>query len=466
MTLCLLIDFGSTYTKVVAVDLIREEIVAVAQSPSTVDTHVMEGLQKALDKLRQQLGQQELHAEVKLACSSAAGGLRMVAIGLVTELTAEAAKRAALGAGAKLMRVFSYQLNRHELAEIEEIGPDMILLAGGTDGGNKEVVLHNAHLLAEAQLAAPVVFAGNKEVTDDVADILRAAGKLAYTTENVMPDLENINVEPVREVIRNIFMERIVHAKGIDKANDFVHDIIMPTPMASLNAAKLLADGTEKETGLGELILIEVGGATTNVHSISKMDTLPGLVQKGLPEPYAKRTVEGDMGLRINATSILNIVGAEKITASCGGVPGAQDTQEVEAAVHALTADPSRTPSTEADYRIDNALASAAVDIAVQRHAGEILTVYTGNGPILVQYGKNLSEIKTIIGTGGVFAYGHQPQEILAKALDTSDAKYSLRPRQATFYIDRQYILFAMGLLSQRYPDVALRIMKKCLTRV
>ncbi|MFA7271030.1 MAG: methylaspartate mutase accessory protein GlmL [Sterolibacterium sp.] len=466
MNLCLLIDFGSTYTKVVAVDLDGEEILAVAQSPSTVDTNVMQGLQKAIELLKPKLGQVELKAEVKLACSSAAGGLRMVAIGLVTELTAEAAKRAALGAGAKLMRVFSYQLNRREIAEIEEIRPDMILLAGGTDGGNQEAILHNARLLTASSLVTPIVIAGNKEVADDVADLLKSAGKPAYVTENVMPDLENINVEPVRELIRNIFMERIVHAKGIDKANDFVHDIIMPTPMASLNAAKLLADGTKEEPGLGELIIIEVGGATTNIHSISKMDTLPGLIQKGLPEPYAKRTVEGDMGLRINATSILNIVGKEKITESCGGVPGAEDSHAVETAVHALTADPSSTPSTEADFRIDHALASTAVNIAVQRHAGEILTMYTASGPLMVQYGKNLSDIKTIVGTGGIFAYGHEPRRILENALDTSDAKLSLRPRSANFYVDRQYILFAMGLLSQRYPDKALRIMKKSLTKV
>ncbi len=462
MKLCLLIDFGSTYTKVVAVDLDREEIMAVAQAPTTVDTNVMHGLQNALEGLRAKLPGRELHPEVKLACSSAAGGLRMVAIGLVTELTAEAAKRAALGAGAKLMRVFSYQLNRREIGEIEEIRPDMILLAGGTDGGNRDAILHNARLLAEAKLTAPIVVAGNKEVSDDVADILKAAGKLAYVTENVMPDLEHINVDPVRERIRTIFMERIIHAKGIDKANEFVHDIIMPTPMASLLAAKLLADGTEREPGLGELILIEVGGATTNVHSISEMDTLPGLIQKGLPEPYAKRTVEGDMGLRINAASILHIAGKDRI---CADVGAAADGRAVENAVQGLTANTSRVPATEADYRLDSALAGAAVEIAVQRHAGEILTVYTANGPMLVQYGKNLSDIRTIIGTGGVFAYGRNPGEILEKALDTSDAKLTLRPRQADFYVDRMYITFAMGLLSQRYPDKALRILKKSLTR-
>jgi len=461
--LALLIDFGSTYTKVVAVDLDGDEIVAVAQSPTTIETSVMVGLRKALNILKGKLGVEELDSDVRLACSSAAGGLRMVAIGLVTELTAEAAKRAALGAGAKLMRTFSYQLNRREIAAIEQIDPDIVLLAGGTNGGNQEVILHNARMLAVSVIDAPVVVAGNKEVADDVDDIFKEAGKIAYVTDNVMPDLENINVEPVRELIRSIFMERIVHAKGIDKANEFVHDIIMPTPMACLNAAKLLADGTEQEPGLGELILIEVGGATTNVHSISRMDTLPGLIQKGLPEPYAKRTVEGDMGLRINAASILNVAGKERISAGAGVD---KDAGVVEKAVQDLTADTSRVPASETDYRLDNALASAAVDIAVQRHAGEILTVYTANGPILVQYGKNLSDIKTIIGTGGVFAYGHDPRAILEKALDTSDAKYTLRPRQADFYVDETYITYAMGLLSQRYPDTALRILKKYLKRV
>ena len=172
----LLIDFGSTYTKLRAVETDPPRVLASGQGPSTVTIDVTVGMDLALADLEQRLGRLP-DFDVRLACSSAAGGLRMVAVGLVRELTLEAARQAALGAGARLVGSFAQRLTRADVDAIVDCMPDIVLLAGGTDGGNSDVIVANAHALAESPLVCPVVVAGNRAVSDEVAGCLVEFGK-------------------------------------------------------------------------------------------------------------------------------------------------------------------------------------------------------------------------------------------------------------------------------------------------
>lgn len=267
MELVLLIDFGSTFTKLTVVDLLKEEIAATAKALTTVDTDIMTGFKNALAQVEQKLGRR-LKFKHRFAASSAAGGLRMVSIGVVQELTVKAARTAALKAGAKVIETLSYKLKTRDLQRIESLKPDILLLVGGTDGGNEEILVYNAKMLSKLNIDVPIVFAGNFRVKDRVADILSRGGKTVYVTENVMPKLNILNAEPARKVIHDVFIEKIIEAKGLEKAAAFVDEPLVPTPSAVLDAAKLLADGTPEEKGLGPLLLVDVGGATTDVYSI------------------------------------------------------------------------------------------------------------------------------------------------------------------------------------------------------
>lgn len=461
MDLALLIDFGSTFTKLVAVDLDAEEMVARVQSPSTVETDITVGLRRALTDLRGQLGRGAEAFKVRLAASSAAGGLRMVVVGLVPELTVEAAKRAALGAGAKVLRVYAHELTATEIGEIEDLHPDVLLLAGGTDGGNRAVILYNAAALSSSRLKAPVVVAGNKVVQEEVEALLRSGGKEVVVTANVMPEVGRLQVEPARHVIREIFMQRIVQAKGIAAAGEFVDQFFIPTPLAVLNAAKLLAEGAEGEPGLGELMVVDVGGATTDVHSVATGNPHQPVVVKGLEEPYAKRTVEGDLGVRINAPSILEAAGRERMAQ---GVKGRH--LDVERAVSRLAAETARLPQCAEEWEIDAALAQAAVEIATDRHVGRLEVFYTPAGAVLVQYGKDLTRLPTVIGTGGVFSFGKEPRRVLLGSLSRQERPELLKPQTPRLFIDEPYVLFAMGLLAEVAPGAALRLMRKHLREV
>ena len=314
----LLIDFGSTYTKLRAVDLGAGTLVAAGQGPSTVTTDVTVGLEAALADLDRKMGGLP-DFRYRLASSSAAGGLRMVTVGLVKELTAEAARRAALGAGAKLVGSFAYRLTAGDVAAIVDLSPDVLLLSGGTDGGNSEVILHNARRLADSALACPVVAAGNREAAEEIAALFEAAGKSLVVAGNVMPAYQELDIDPARAAIRQIFIDRIVHAKGIDRAAAMFDAVLMPTPAAVLEGARVLSEGTEGRSGLGPLVLVDIGGATTDVHSVANGDPVEeGVLQYGLPEPYVKRKVEGDLGMRHNAAAILDAAGPEAIAAEVG----------------------------------------------------------------------------------------------------------------------------------------------------
>lgn len=442
----LLIDIGSTFTKAVAVDLDQPAVLATAKSPTTVKEDVTIGLENALQKIEEQIGKLE-DSEI-IACSSAAGGLRMVSIGLVPELSSEAAKRAALGAGAKIIGLYCHQLTRREIRQIEESAPDLILLAGGTDGGNEEVITHNAALLAKSNVTAAIIVAGNKSAYDALEDIFSESTKTVRFVDNVMPEIGRLEVQACRDAIREVFMGRIVHAKGLDRAKELVDHVIMPTPVAVLNAAVLLANGAQGEPGLGELIVVDVGGATTDVYSIAKGNaTKRAVMMKGLPEPYAKRTVEGDLGVRHNIDTLMEICTNKGISVD-------------ECVISLFQSDASRTPVDDREKEVDTILTRVAVETSFERHVGRIETVYGSQGEMLIQIGKDLSEVKTVIGTGGPITHAAAPGEILRGVLSESENGNFLKPREANFYLDHRYVMYAMGLLSRTDPVAALKIMK------
>lgn len=458
----LFIDFGSTFTKVVLIDLVNLIVVGRTQRPSTVDSDITIALESALEDIKVMVGR-KVPFRYRLATSSAAGGLKMSAIGLVPELTVEAAKRAALGAGAKIIGVYAYRLTQKELKELERTSPDLILLAGGTDGGECETIISNAKQLAGlTDLCAPIIVAGNKAASDEVSAALASGGKEHVITENVMPEIGILEVDKVRAIIRELFISRLIEAKGLKNATEFIDEILMPTPTAVLTAAKILAEGVNGEQGLGELIVLDIGGATTDVHSIAKGDpTEPGILKKGLPEPYVKRTVEGDLGMRHNAPTIVQVAGEAFFEESMRKVG-----LDLYEAVNRFVYAPESLPESEADAILDVDLARAATRVAMERHAGRIDATYGPNGPVYVQYGKDLRGVETVIGAGGPLIFGPAPDIIIRETLFSEDNPFSLRPQNPAFYLDEKYLLYAVGLLSEKEPVKALKLGKKYLRRL
>ena len=461
------IDFGSTYTKGVLFDCGTASVVAIAYTPSTVGTDITIGLRQVLAVLRERSGAR-LERVPGVACSSAAGGLRVAVIGLVPVLSLEAAQRAALGAGARIVGAYGYKLTKRMLAELETSQPDIVLLAGGTDGGDEQNILHNAAMLADSAASAPIIVAGNQCAREECISLLRGAGKVALATENLLPDIDRIEAGPVHDIIRELFIGRITHAKGIDRARDYldlVSDII-PTPSAVLEAARLIAEGTQGSPGIGDTLVVDVGGATTDVYSIaSGAPSRPGVVVRGLPELPLKRTVEGDLGMRINATSIVERCGCDDLLALAvsAGATTTLAPADMNAYAMRISMRTDHLPGSAEERAIDHALGRAAVRTAVRRHAGTLREIYTPAGFALVQEGKDLTDVAAVVGVGGVLAHGGNARFVLEGALADRDDAFSVLPRRPALYLDRQYVLYGVGLLSAISPKAALAIAREVL---
>jgi len=450
----ILIDFGSTFTKAVAVDLDKIEILARTRVPSTVDTDITIGLKQALKQLAIEAGIKDLDGSKAKACSSAAGGLRMVCVGFVPEYTSEAANLAALGAGARVVGIYSYELDEKEITEIESLAPDILLLSGGTDGGNTRVIIHNARLLARTGQKIPnIIVAGNKAAYQEIREIFKNSPKRIIFTANVMPEIGKLNLHQCNSEIRELFLKHIIEAKGISRAKALIGDVIMPTPSAVFEAAKLIAEGTANQPGLGELLIVDTGGATTNVHSIAHGNPgQPGVVLTGLPEPYAKRTVEGDLGLKYNLDTLLELMNGRYKSAHLLEIIGRFKE--------------GRLPETEDELTCHNILSYLAVEKAVERHCGKLEEIYSPAGKMLLQRGKDLSNIGYVIGTGGALAYSRTPQKILSAALYNPAQPDILKPIKPRFLVDEQYILYAVGLLSQSDSEKAFKLAKRYLKEI
>ncbi|MBO4384460.1 MAG: glutamate mutase L [Clostridia bacterium] len=454
----LLIDFGSTYTKVTAVDIDEPRLLGTANSYTTVRSDIMNGLADALKKLESVTGRLDFSA--RYACSSAAGGLRMLASGLVPELTAEAAKTASLGAGAKVLKTYSFKLTEDDADEIRRIDPDIFLLVGGTDGGNSDCITHNARVLSEIGGNFPVILAGNRNAARECERILE--GREVHISENVMPRFGTLNIEPTQKQIREVFLNRIVLAKGLTKASELIEGIMMPTPSAVMDAMKLLAEGTPNQRGLGDLVAVDVGGATTDVYSVAEgLPDDPRTSLRGLPEPYVKRTVEGDIGMRYSIRGIIEAAGLERVADTAGLKP-----ERLSEIVDMFAENTDLLPFDDETARADEALASWAVRVAVTRHAGRLEEIFGLGGLKLVQTGKNLVNVDKFVVTGGSLIHTEHTGRIASYGFFDEADPGSLKPRACDVLVDRSYIIAAMGLLSAYRPDAALTILKKELMHV
>lgn len=450
-----LADFGSTYTKLSLVDREEGRLLARAEAPTSIGSDLMEGYAAALAAAKGALGE-PVEVEHELAVSSAGGGLRVAAVGLVADLTAAAARQAALNAGARVVSVLAGNLDAGQLDELAAARPEIVLFAGGTDGGQAELVLENARRLAARELGGYAVVACNAAVAEQAAELLRAAGTDATVAANVMPQLGRMEIESAREAILHVFLEHVIGGKGLSASPEFEQMVKMPTPEAVLEATRLLSRGADGVPGVGDVMVVDVGGATTDIHSDRAAEAAtPGIEGPLLIAPLTLRTVEGDLGLRAGAAGVL--------AADDRFITEHADTDEdsIRQSVLYRSEHPKWIPEYPDEAQLDRLLAIGCATHAVTRHCGTmLLTRGEGGPPTLVREGPDLREVTKILGTGGVFVHREDGKEILRQAL-TRRAPRSLAPRDPDLRIDANYILAAAGLLASLDSGAALRLLRR-----
>jgi uncharacterized protein (TIGR01319 family) len=412
------VDVGSTFTKAAAVDLDSGALLATAAHDTTVDSDVLRGLDAAVTALN--LTGPPTTVDV---CSSAGGGLRLAVVGYERLVTAQAGERVGLSAGARVVHVAAGPLDRAAAGEIRHARPDIILLVGGTDGGDVDILRHNASALARSGPRVPVVVAGNSEVRDEAMALL---GARAVGAENVLPRIGELNPTSARAAIREVFLGHVIGGKRLSKGPRFPRLVRGATPDVVLTGVELLA-----EVVGGDVLVVDVGGATTDVYSVleprddSPRDDVAGTLWHG-------RTVEGDLGVRWNAPSVVDAALRERLVTQA-------EADELRPPSQSRAAQPSLLPLNDDERAVDARLSALAATVAVRRHARE----------------RDLRRVRLVVGSGGVFR--HQPRAALAalrSVLADHTGGWAL-PGDASVAVDSSYVLAPAGLLASGYGQVA-----------
>jgi uncharacterized protein (TIGR01319 family) len=457
------VDFGSTFTKAALVDIGTGELLATASHRTTIDTDVLDGWEACRGDLVR-LDPRAEEAEV-LACSSAGGGLRIAVVGNEELVTAEAGRRVALSSGGRVVQVVGGGLDAEKVDALRSSRPDVLLLVGGTDGGNAEVLVQAARTLADERWSGPVVVAGNVDAQGEVVGLLDGAGTPWVRADNVVPRIGVLAPASARAAIREMFLRHVIGGKHLSTrpapadgpGRAFTDMVRGATPDVVLTAVELLARGLDAQhPGQGDVVVVDVGGATTDVYSVVEVDPEDaGLSREVVATVPASRTVEGDLGMRWSARSTVEAgLGAGLLA------DGAEHATLSELALR-RQADPAYVPETDADLAQDQALASVAIGVALRRHAGRAQVVFGPDGRVVERSGKDLRETDLLVGSGGVLRHsGSGATEVLMRRTKDDGQGWQL-PESPRPVVDSDYVLAPAGLLAERHPDAAYRLLRR-----
>ena len=518
----LAVDFGSTYTKIAVFNTSDEKVDLkyVPTTPDDIRGCLANGLgclaeceaSGSWDALQQAIA----GFDIKLPCSSAKGGLKMVTVSLTKEESGFAADLAALTAGAKLLNSYAGKLTDDQVNTIYfDDQPEIILLSGGVDeGGDSETQLHNAGMLAKgsqlndyAKYGVPVIYAGNQDVADAVADIFHKVGVDIRITKNVMPEVNSFNIEAVNEVIRELFQTIIIRGKGFDVVEEYMSAKFLPTPRAAFLGINLLAKGFGAEEGIGNIVALDIGGCTTDFFANVQENPLfcypwddarrkvKRTILKTPNAPLAYRRVEGKYGLSYNAENLLELErfrngamerdlmaffraefpefrpGADHFGAA---FQESEDglTLKLEPYLQWIHKNPHHLPETLQETAVRSYLAREIMSVATKNNVGFVVETDT----YFLQYGVNFYTTATnLLLIGGTIyhkckeglAYNIQDLKLITDgALFSSEDFTVLRPCGKVF-LDASYLVSTVGGLYGRLdPERAIRIMKANLKKM
>lgn len=467
---CLVLDIDDSLTKAVLIDKTEQgyAIKGTSQTSTTVDPPNLDvtiGAEKAAKDLGRSVGKALWAADgpskgLRFLCSSSTGGsLYMMVAGITSMISAESAQRAALGAGALLIDVFSKDYPRPDYEMVERMRsmkPDIFLLAGGTDGGAVQQVLDMARLIKTADVRPrfgskyklPMIYAGNIEIRNQVSETLSEERYATKAVDNVRPAVERENLGPAKEAIYDSFMEHvIVHSPGYSKLVSWVDEPIIPTQAA---IGKILyAYALERQVNL---LAVDVGGATTDVYSIY--------------HSVFNRSLNADIGLTYGISNIAKMAGIEKVMR---WIPKEMSEREVRNIIGNMMVQ--QPPSLTSDeILVQQAAAREAMRLAVENHkeiASRLkgVSVRRDIGDIFSQAFEStyLDMMKTqvVLGRGRVFTQ-NQTTEATILLLD------ALQPQGVTeIMIDRLGVMPHLGMLLKESPQGAVQLLsRECLLKL
>jgi len=471
-------DCGSTTTKAILIERRPEgyRLACRGESPTTVEApfeDVTRGVLNAIEELQELSGRILLEGEriitparggrgvdIYISTSSAGGGLQMLVAGAVKSMTAESAQRAALGAGAIVMDTIASndgRLPHEKIARIRELSPDMLLLSGGTDGGTVSHVVELAEYIAAARprarlgrgFALPVIYAGNRDAREKVAEVLGPLTNLSIT-ENIRPTLETENLEPARRRIQELFLEHVMaHAPGYEKLMAWTGAPIMPTPAAVGRIMQSVA----RQHGIN-VIGVDIGGATTDVFSV-----FDGLFN---------RTVSANLGMSYSISNVLAEAGVDGVMR---WLPFEIDPGVLQDTVKNKMVRPTTIPQTLPELVAEHAIAREALALAFAQHRSlvtglkgaqrqrDIAEAFRQRGAESLI---DMQSLDLLVGSGGVLSHAPRRAQAMMMLMD------AFQPLGVTeLAVDSIFMMPHLGVLSQVNERAAVEVFERdCLVRL
>ena len=471
-------DCGSTTTKAILIEKRGDEyhLVVRGEAPTTVEAPVEDvtaGVINAITEVEELAGRKLLKdgqiikpqqgnegTDLYISTSSAGGGLQMMVAGVVRNLTAESAERAALGAGAIVMDVIASNDKRlpHEKIErIRHLRPDMVLLSGGVDGGTTSHVAELAEIIEAANpkprlgvtYELPVIYAGNKDASEVVGD--RLGDKMALeVVDNLRPVLERENLMPTHLKIQDQFLEHVMaHAPGYRKLISWTDAPIMPTPGAVGAIMQTIAAQQNIE-----VVGVDIGGATTDVFSVFKN-------QEG--EAIFNRTVSANLGMSYSISNVLAEAGMENVLR---WVPFDIDVSDLGNRIKNKMIRPTTIPQALEELIIEGAIAREALRLAFDQHkqlAVELRGVQqqrtiseafsqSETGATLV----DMLSLDLIVGSGGVLSHAPRRNQAMLMMID------AFQPEGVTHLaVDSIFMMPQLGVLAQVNEAAATQVFER-----
>lgn len=461
----LCVDIGSTFTKVLAVDLDTATLVDSVSAPTWASDDVGDAVATARSRLAA-LDPRAADAPV-LACSSAGGGLGIAVLGNEELVTAEAGRRVALSSGGRVVGVVatSEQAGLTERVSAALATADVVLLTGGTDGGNPDALVRGATALVDAGWAGPVVVAGNAVAVERTLATLESGAISAVAVDNVVPRIGVLAPHAARLAIRAMFLEHVIGGKGLSADADLLAAVRGATPDLVLRGVEVLAEI------VGEVAVVDIGGSTSDVYSVRPPDPEDaGLAREVVATGAASRTVEADLGMRHSAPGVLEADDPAARAARAGAGAGPGEGVLAGGAERRRT-EPGWVVSDAADdageWAVEIEIARRAAGTAVRRHAGRSTVVLAPDGRVVERTGVDLREVGLLIGSGGVLRHGGQDvaDRVLAELVVAHDPDGWQLPQRARSVVDQDYLLVAIGLLADTHPEVARRLAVRIVPR-
>jgi uncharacterized protein (TIGR01319 family) len=442
------VDVGSTFTKAAAIGS-DGTVLATAQHPTTSESDVLMGLDAAVARL----GVGGVPDSALVVCSSAGGGLRLAVVGHERVISAEAGRRVALSAGARVVAVSAGLLDAARVEGLVAARPDVLLVVGGTDGGDTEALLHNARVLGRSRLRAPVVLAGNADAVGEATGLLGRRGRLVLPTANVIPRIGVLHPGPARRAIREVFIAHVIGGKGLSPGHRFAGLVVCATPDAVLAGIEVVAEVLAGRPGAsGDVMALDVGGATTDVYSVLTPDD--HAADEAVETLWHGRSVEGDLGMRWSAQDVVAAALVERLLEpSTGG--GLGPAEVLAAAAELRRAEVGFLPFTAEQTADELELARLAAVIAARRHARPG-----------AEGSRDLTHVGLCIGSGGVLRHADPAAALgVLDAVLTDYAGGWRLPERARVIVDRQYLLAPIGLLEMSGRSATARALAEQLVR-